>query len=167
MSAFRFLVLVCAGSFAATAVRAGDAGDGKSTTAATTEEQTEEYKNWIELGIGGVITSGDRAQFEQEHRLPGDEVYGGIQDLHFEGPLGKDGLFSVDGHAIWDTNDYDIQVQLSKPKLGYIKAGFTEFRSWYDGNGGCVYQIGQKLPSVIRTSFAMGRRIQRSGATRI
>ena len=136
MSAFRFLVLVCAGSFAATAVRAGDAGDGKSTTAATTEEQTEEYKNWIELGIGGVITSGDRAQFEQEHRLPGDEVYGGIQDLHFEGPLGKDGLFSVDGHAIWDTNDYDIQVQLSKPKLGYIKAGFTEFRSWYDGNGG-------------------------------
>ena len=27
-------------------------------------------------------------------------------------------------------------MQLSKPKLGYIKAGFTEFRSWYDGNGG-------------------------------
>jgi len=27
-------------------------------------------------------------------------------------------------------------VQLSQPKLGYIKAGFTEFRSWYDGNGG-------------------------------
>ncbi len=27
-------------------------------------------------------------------------------------------------------------LQLSKAKLGYIKAGFTEFRSWYDGNGG-------------------------------
>ncbi|HEU5314334.1 MAG TPA: hypothetical protein VFU08_10955 [Candidatus Udaeobacter sp.] len=129
----RFLALVCAGAFAA-AVRGGETSDGKST--ATTEEQTEEYKNWIELGIGGVITSGDRAQFEQEHRLPGDQPYGGIQDLHFEGPLGKDGLFSVDGHAIWDTNDYDVTVQLSKPKLGYIKAGFTEFRSWYDGNGG-------------------------------
>jgi hypothetical protein len=136
MSAFRkFLVLVCAGTCAAAVVRAGETSDGKTATS-TTEEQTEEYKNWIELGIGGVITSGDRAQFEQEHRLPGDEVYGGIQDLHFEGPLGKDGLFSVDGHAIWDTNDYDITVQLSKPKLGYIKAGFTEFRSWYDGNGG-------------------------------
>jgi hypothetical protein len=132
----RFLVLVYAGIFAAATVRAGDTSDDKSTTAATTEEQPEEYKNWIELGIGGVITSGDRAQFEQEHRLPGDQAYGGIQDLHFEQTFDKDGLFSVDGHALWDFNDYDITVQLVKPKLGYIKAGFSEFRSWYDGNGG-------------------------------
>jgi hypothetical protein len=127
-------VLVCAVTFAAE-VRAGDTSDGKATTA-TTEEQPEGYNNWIELGIGGVITSGDRAQFEQEHRLPGDQPYGGIQGLHYEHTFGKDTTLTVDGHAIWDTNDYDIQVQLSKAKLGYIKAGFTEFRSWYDGNGG-------------------------------
>jgi hypothetical protein len=132
-TARRFLVLVCAGTFAATALRAGETTDGK---AVTTTEETPEYKNWIELGIGGVITNGDRAQFEQEHRLPGGEVYGGIQDLHFEQTFDKNGLFSIDGHALWDFNDYDITVQLSKPKLGYIKAGFTEFRSWYDGNGG-------------------------------
>ncbi|MGC2626300.1 MAG: hypothetical protein WA269_05630 [Candidatus Udaeobacter sp.] len=130
-----FPVLVCAGIFAAAAVRAGDTSDGKATTA-TTEEQPEEYNNWIELGIGGVITSGDRAQFEQEHRLPGDQPYGGIQGLHYEQTFGKDTTLTVDGHAIWDTNDYDIQVELSQKKLGYIKAGFTEFRSWYDGNGG-------------------------------
>jgi hypothetical protein len=129
----KFLVLVCAGTFAAPGLRAGETTDGK---AVTTTEETPEYKNWIELGIGGTIVNGDNAQFEQEHRLPANTAYGGIQDLHFEGPLGKDGLFSVDGHGIWDTNDYDIQIQLSKPKLGYIKAGFTEFRSWYDGNGG-------------------------------
>ncbi|HJW39268.1 MAG TPA: hypothetical protein VJ420_11695 [Candidatus Udaeobacter sp.] len=130
----KFLVLVCAGTFAATALRAGETTDGKAVT--TTTEETPEYKNWIELGIGGVITNGDRAQFEQEHRLPGGQVYGGIQDLHFEQTFDKNGLFSIDGHALWDFNDYDITVQLSKPKLGYIKAGFTEFRSWYDGNGG-------------------------------
>jgi hypothetical protein len=127
------MVLICAGTFAATSLRAGETTDGK---AVTTTEEAPEYKNWIELGVGGTIVNGDDAQFEQEHRLPHDTAYGGIQDLHFEGPLGKDGLFSVDGHAIWDTNDYDIQLQLSKPKLGYIKAGFSEFRSWYDGNGG-------------------------------
>ena len=128
-------LLVCAAVCATYSLRAGETTDGKSTTSVAAEE-TPEYKNWIELGIGGTIVHGDNAQFEQEHRLPANTAYGGIQDLHFEGPLGKDGLFSVDGHAIWDTNDYDIQVQLSKPKLGYIKAGFTEFRSWYDGNGG-------------------------------
>jgi hypothetical protein len=130
----RFLVLVFAGTFAAAGVRAGT--DGKAITATATEEQPEEYKNWIELAIGGVITSGDRAQFEQEHHLPGDQVYGGIQDLHFEGTFDKNGVFSVDGHALWDFNDYDITVQLAKPNLGYIKAGYTEFRSWYDGNAG-------------------------------
>ena len=135
----KFLVLVCAGTFAATGLRAGES-DGKAVT--TTEEQTEEYKNWIELGIGGVITSGDRAQFEQEHRLPGDQPYGGIQDLHFEQTFDKDALFSIDGHALWDFNDYDITVQLSKPKLGYLKGGFTEFRSWYDGNGGFFPHTG-------------------------
>jgi hypothetical protein len=129
----KFLALVFAGIFAVAAVRAGEA-DTKAVTTAT--EEAPEYKNWIELAIGGVITSGDRAQFQQEHRLPGDQVYGGIQDLHFEQTIGKNGLFSIDGHALWDFNDYDITVQLAQPNLGYIKAGFTEFRSWYDGNAG-------------------------------
>src|ERR1700749_2540514 len=129
----RLLVLAFAGTFAAVGVRGGTSDE--QTVATATEEQPEEYKNWIELGIGGVITSGDRAQFEQEHHLPGDQVYGGIQDLHFEGTVGKDAFLTIDGHALWDTNDYDLTVQLAKPNLGYIKAGYTEFRTWYDANG--------------------------------
>ena len=145
-------MLVCAGTIAATGLRAGETTDGKAVT--TTTEETPEYKNWIELGIGGVITSGDRAQFEQEHRLPGDQPYGGIQDLHFEQTFDKDALFSIDGHALWDFNDYDITVQLSKPKLGYIKAGFTEFRSWYDGNGGFFPHTGPLSDPHTGTWFA-------------
>src|SRR5437763_17189757 len=102
----RFLVLVFAGIFAAAGVRAGS--DGNALTATATEEQPEEYKKWIELAMGGVITSGDRAQFEQEHRLPSDQAYGGIQDLHLEGTVGKNTQFSIAGHALWDFNDYDI-----------------------------------------------------------
>src|SRR5215467_10119564 len=95
-----FLLLGCAGIFALASARGGDTSDNKSTTSATTEQQPEEYKNWIELGIGGVITSGDKAQFEQQHWLPGDQPYGGIQGLHFEGTFDKNGVFSVDGHAL-------------------------------------------------------------------
>src|SRR4029077_10058058 len=130
----RFLVLVLAGTFVAAGLRGGTSD--QKTVATATEEEPEEYKNWIELAIGGVITSGDRAQFEQEHRLPGDQVYGGIQDLHVEGTVGQDALLSIDGHALGDINDDDITVQLAKPNLGYIKAGYTEFPSWYDGNAG-------------------------------
>ena len=130
----KFLVLVFAGTFAAAGVRGGTSD--QKTVATATEEQPEEYKNWIELAIGGVITSGDRAQFEQQHWLPGDQPYGGIQDLHFEGTFDKDVVLSVDGHALWDFNDYDLTVELEKRKFGYIKAGYTEFRTWYDGNAG-------------------------------
>jgi len=130
----RFLVLVFAGTFAAAGLRGGTSD--QKTVATATEEEPEEYKNWIELAMGGVITSGDRAQFEQQHWLPGGQPYGGIKDLHFEGTFDKNGLFSIDGHALWDFNDYDVKVQLAKPNLGYIKAGYTEFRTWYDGNAG-------------------------------
>jgi hypothetical protein len=122
--------------------RAGETADAKS---ASTEEEPE-YKNWIELAIGGVITHGDRAQFEQEHRLPGDQVYGGIQDLHYEQTLGKDVQLVVDGHALWDNHDYDITVSLTKPKVGYIRGGYNEFRSWYDGNAGFLSPQGTWFP---------------------
>ena len=120
-------------------LRAGETPDGK----ATTEEEPNEPKNWIEFGIGGVITDGDRAQFEQEHRRPGGEVFGGIQDLHYEQTIGKDVQLVLDGHAIFDTNDYGFALELSKPKLGYIRVGFDEFRSWYDGNAGYFRPNGQ------------------------
>ena len=105
--------------FAATPVRAPDAQQRRDR-----EEQPNEYKNWIELGIGGVITDGDRAQFEQEHRRPGDEVFGGIQDLHYEQTIGKDVQLVLDGRAIFDTNDYGLHVDISKPKVGYIRFGY-------------------------------------------
>ncbi len=113
-----------------------DGKDGKATESAATEEEAPEYKNWVTLGIGGLIINGDAAQFKQEHRMSGD-VFGGIEDMHWEQSIGKATL-SVDGHAIFDNDDYDVKVELSQPGLGYIRGGYTEFRSWYDGNGGFV-----------------------------
>ena len=112
-----------------------ETADTKSTSAAATEETTD-YKNWIEVGVGGTWTSGDKAQFEQQHWLPGDQPYGGITDMHYEHSVGDKATLSIDGHALWDINDYDIKVDLSQPNLGYIRGGYTAFRTWYDGNGG-------------------------------
>ena len=95
--------------FSAAEVRAGDTSDGKATTR-TTEEQPEEYNNWIELGIGGVITRATCAvrTRTQAARRPALRRNPGP---HYEHTFGKDATLTVDGHAIWDTNDYDIQVQ--------------------------------------------------------
>ena len=115
--------------------------DAKSTPVA--EEQPPDYNNWIELAFGGTTVNGDKAQFEQEHRIPGNEVFGGIQDLHIEHAISKTLDFKLDGHAIFDTNDYGLLLELTKAKLGYIQVGYNEFRTWYDGNGGYFRPNGQ------------------------
>jgi len=139
--------LVCAAIWTTYPLQGGVNADGMATpdgksAAATTEEQPEDYNNWIELGFGGTTVSGDGAQFEQEHRVPADQVFGGITDLHLE-KSNKDVHFQLDGHAIFDTNDYGLRLEISKDKVGYIRFGYDEFRSWYDGNGGFYPPNGQ------------------------
>lgn len=133
-------VFCCAFALGAYSVRAGD-NKATVTENGTAKEEEDTTKNWIELGIGGVNVAGDDAQFKQEHRMSGD-VFGGIQDMHIEREIGKKGTLTVDGHAIFDNHDYDVKVDLSFPNLGYIRGGYTEFRSWYDGNGG-FYPLGE------------------------
>ena len=135
-------LLACTTLFGGYPLLAGEVPVEQKETAAATEEEEPDYKNWIELTIGGLNTSGDAAQFKQEHRISGD-IFGGIEDLHYEQAVGKKGQFSIDGHAIFDNHDYDVRVELSQPDLGYIRGGYTEFRSWYDGNGGFFPVNGQ------------------------
>ena len=136
---FKLVLLICAGVSISAVARAGDTNDGKSTAdtkATVSETAVEEPKNWIELAMGGTILDGDKAQFEQEHRIPAQTPYGGIESLHYEQALPNDIQLTFDGHALWDFNDYDLRLELSKPKFGYVQFGFDEFRTWYDGNGG-------------------------------
>jgi hypothetical protein len=127
-------------------LRAGDNKAPVTENGAATEEEESSAKNWIELAIGGVNIGGDDAQFKQEHRMSGD-VFGGIQDLHYEATMGK-GTLTIDGHAIFDTSDFDWKIDFTQPGVGYVRGGYTEFRTWYDGNGGFEPVSGLWIPPV-------------------
>ncbi len=94
-----------------------------------------EYSNSVTIGGGTSFVGGDRAQFQRQLRRPA-QIYGGIEELHFEQAVGKKGLLSIDGRGIYDNHDYDIQIDLRNPEIGYVTAGYSEFRTWYDGSGG-------------------------------
>lgn len=94
-----------------------------------------DLKNWFTVSVGGALTSGDKAAFKQRHQVSTD-VFGGIEDFHYEQDVGKKGLFKVDGRGIFDNHDYLLKLDLSNPELGYVRAGYREFRTWYDGSGG-------------------------------
>jgi hypothetical protein len=133
---------ICALGFALP-LRAGETKvDENGTTTAAAEESSA--TNWIELTIGGLSISGDEAQFKQEHHASGD-LFGGVSDLHFEKTMDK-GTLTIDGHALLQTHDYDVTVNFTQTGVGYVRAGYTEFRTWYDGNGGFFPGNGLWLP---------------------
>src|SRR5580765_4876648 len=45
-----------------------------------------EYNNWLQLGVGGVAVSGDKAQFQQRHQVPAG-AFGGVEQFHYERPF--------------------------------------------------------------------------------
>ncbi len=94
-----------------------------------------EYNNWIETGVGGVFSKGNKAQLQQRLGLPG-AAFGGITDFHWEQPVGKRGTFSMDGRGIFDNHNYLLKLRLDEPDKGYLEFGYREFRTWYDGSGG-------------------------------
>ena len=106
---------------------------GKSTVEPAQEEET--FSNWVNLSLGGLILGGDEAQFKQANHNS-STVNGGIEDMHYEKSFGKKTQLTIDGHAIIDNTDYKVVVALTQQGLGYIKGGYTLFRTWYDGNGG-------------------------------
>lgn len=105
---------------------------------------TEEPVNWITLGVGGVSTSGNRAQFQERWgRKQG--VLGGLQDFHYELMFGEKGTLELDGRAMYGGEDYSVKLQVVDPDRGFLRAGFRQFKTWYDGSGGYFPATGSAI----------------------
>ena len=95
----------------------------------------EPYNNWVQVGVGGFITSGNDASFQQQHQTS-TGAFGGIEGLHYQGDISKGTTFTIDGRSIFDNHDYDLTLGVAREKLGYVKFSFNEFRTWSDADGG-------------------------------
>ncbi|MDX2109735.1 MAG: hypothetical protein SFY80_05780 [Verrucomicrobiota bacterium] len=100
---------------------------------AETKAATEEVKpNFITFTVGGSAVDGNKSTFQSRQQMK-DGLYGGIESLHFETPMGEGMEFTLDGRSIFDNKDYQIQLGLKKKDLFTFKVGFEQYRKWYDG----------------------------------
>lgn len=99
-------------------------------------EEDDTYSNWADFTLGGVSVGGNDAAFQQRAQHNGD-FYGGIDSMRWE-KAQDDVSFLIEGHVLFGMEDYDITASLTKEDLGYVKMGFNQFRTWYDGSGGFV-----------------------------
>jgi hypothetical protein len=124
---WRFALLTPAMVFTMTAAQAG-------TPAPVAPAEPSPPANWINFTIGGAFVSGDESQFMQRTRS--SNFYGGIEDMMFSRAINESSTFTLDGHALPGNEDYEINMRLDNSDLGYIKAGFKQFRTWYDASPG-------------------------------
>jgi hypothetical protein len=99
------------------------------------EGGTNTYNNWVEFSAGGFITSGNKSEFQQQHQKSGN-VFGGLEDLHFQQSVAKDTTLTIDGRALFDEEDYKLKMDVTKDKLGYLRFSYSQFQTWYNGDGG-------------------------------
>lgn len=94
----------------------------------------EAATNWIELSVGGADVKGNDAAFQHRHGSNGD-FFGGISSFRFEN-MTDDGIFLLDGHALFGLDDYKINLSYVKDDVGFVRFGFKQYKKWYDGSGG-------------------------------
>ena len=96
---------------------------------------TNTYNNWVELATGGMLTTGSKAQAEQDRHLSSG-AFGGIQDLHYQQDVATNVTMTLDGRALFDQDDYKISLGLTRPEKWFLRFNYQEFRTWYNANGG-------------------------------
>jgi len=128
----RVLRTALAPALAFTMTVAAQAG---GSTAPTVPAEPTPASNWVSFTIGGAFVSGNDAGMRARTQTNGD-FYGGIDSMQFSQALSKTTTLTIDGHAMPGLEDYEFNLDLTKTDLGYIKAGFKQYRTWYDGSGG-------------------------------
>ena len=142
LPAYLLAVTLCAGSTAE--AQTAETNKVVEPKKAAEADPNEEPIHWITFGLGGVSTSGNRAQFQERWgRKQG--VLGGLQDFHYELMFGQKGTLELDGRAMYGGEDYSVKLQVVDPDRGFFRAGFRQFKTWYDGSAGYVPAAGLAL----------------------
>jgi hypothetical protein len=90
-----------------------------------------------------IFVDGDSGRFREHHWMKEGYV-GGISDFSAHHTFANGTALSAEGHALIDQNDLGSELALEKEGLGFVELNFSEFRKYFDGNGG-VYHLFSTL----------------------
>ena len=88
-----------------------------------------------EPALRWITVSGDKSKFREIEGVK-EGFGGGVQHFAMEEQIGVDKKISVEGHALFPENDIQIKLALEKSDLGFVHAGFEQWRRYYDDTGG-------------------------------
>lgn len=98
-------------------------------------EEAKEPTTSVTPEVTYANVSGNRGQFREDHWMK-DNWSGGIEEFTTEQKLGKDWQLTLAGKGIFDDEDYKLSLEIAKPEFGFIRAGFSQFRKYFNDQGG-------------------------------
>ena len=89
----------------------------------------------LTTAVLGVIPSGDREKFEEDHWV-WRNTSGGIEDFNYLKEYKNGDSLEAAGRVNPNNNDYVLNLDYAKEGVGSFKFTFKDFRKYYDGTGG-------------------------------
>lgn len=94
-----------------------------------------DFESYIKVAGQAPWITGDNKAFEARAQQPSAGSVG-IEDLYFAKDLNDTTSMTFTGHAMEGIEDYLANVKIDKDKIGSFDAGYSRFRTFYDGVGG-------------------------------
>src|SRR5579862_1463687 len=87
------------------------------------------------LLVNYVSVKGDAQKFREDWSMK-EGWSGGVEQFTLDQDLDEHTTLHIEGRGVVDENDYRLQVDISRFSVGFIRAGYTEHRTYYDDWGG-------------------------------
>jgi hypothetical protein len=106
-----------------------------STSYAQEGNQQSEPTTIIAPIIHYADVDGDEDKFREDWWIE-ENWAAGLEKFAFERVYDDDVTLSLEGRAILPEEDYKLLLYMTKPDVGFLHAGYTEYRKYFDGTGG-------------------------------
>lgn len=110
------------------------AGLGLASTLSAADKEPV-YENSIDLSAGYSLQNGDRPRFQRDMQMRKDGFFG-IEDLRYARQLDDSTALKLRGKAMAGSGDYLLDLSITRDDVGYLKFGYKQFRTHFDGSGG-------------------------------
>lgn len=106
-----------------------------TTTSAQGVNQQSGTTSIIEPTIHYAGVDGDEGKFREDWWMEGGWA-GGVDKLTLQRTYEDDVSLFVEGRVIVPEEDVKLRLELTKPDVGFMHVGYTEYRKYFDGTGG-------------------------------
>lgn len=106
-----------------------------TTICAQEANQKFEPKGQVMPTLRYVTVDGDEEKFREDWWIQEDWA-AGLEEFTLQHVYENDVALSIGGRAILPEEDYELLFHMTKPDVGFVHAGYTEYRKYFDGTGG-------------------------------